>query len=530
MFYSELETARMVLEYSLLLEINQSIKAPNANCEIKDVNEWIDNIFSITHENCSKNISPSNFFQINNHNVDSTTDLSFYESGIPFWKFILKQEAILFSYKKIREIIATMYVRTTHNSVYLLAPYDSNENKIDTDNIYGLYYHYKSKHNLEEVFNKPPISSKDNAYIIDKYKSYTGSTINTLKLLYEKLREHYDLDCLYNSDIYIQDNYKYLLQANTLEFTQCVGLTYGNKNFISAKPIINAYQEEKPSKKAFDKYYNAFLDLNTELYIPGLDKEPADSKANNKLELADKVYCRYLIERVFSLSTIDCLYQNLSNPIEYNGRHLQPNDLKECFLLPNALSRQYIIQMVTNAFKHEYDKEREISTTSVMHGIFHYTPEAMAIEHDTIWRTRYKKMINLLYKFFIPIYNNYFFITLWESISGDKLTEAFALVSKYLNDTDNVKNLFSLDSTFFPYDFDSSKIIKPFDYNYSESKTINYKLYFDCIKASTAIKYNENVVTTCYDDFLNLDYIKSIDSNIDKSIQMKYTEFIKNSL
>lgn len=134
-----------------------------------------------------------------------------------------------------------------------------------------------------------------------------------------------------------------------------------------------------------------------------------------------------------------------------------------------------------------------------------------------VWENNYTNLINKLTKHIFPVYDNYFFNTLWNSVRSSVNTDnqcaitLFKLLSDYLNNPLTVNILLNPD-TIFKVDkpplstYDSSGIIKPFQSTKlkenGEEKKIDVELYKKCIKVSTTIKNTPSIP-----DFLNLNYL-----------------------
>lgn len=248
-------------------------------------------------------------------------------------------------------------------------------------------------------------------------------------------------------------------QLNTLEFFQYASKSRGNSGITNLiRPQLTNC--DKYNQNKYNTLVNDYQNLVAELHLPGLYKESYEAdKAYNrcKLELADKVYLRYQLEKMLSVELIDVVTKYVYDSEYYDFFKEQTGLISQCCLLPNVFGRQALMQVMLDNLGYQHLNLEDfgdsplnsigmrVSKTELNH--FDYS----SYENILHWKQDFTNTINVLRNFIFPIQNSYFFVTLWDSLStdypdkDDRLKTMFLLLSTYLNSEKDVKELLSFE-------------------------------------------------------------------------------------
>lgn len=575
--FEKISEAESIMKYSLFLPTTPILERPRLNSPQKTT-EWINSTTTAMFENLSIPVTIPSFLRREPNEDDSKEknhNLAFLDTK--GWKFILKQHCILSAYDKTRRILACEHPRTAHTFTkpmyYSFVSKElssvSNSNKkhlinekgnftaLPSTERYGLYYLLKhGATKFDEKSNKNPFKAHT-----DKVAISNGLNSSSVGMKY-RIATLSDVLChssLNTSPLTIHhnkfDNADSLYQLNTLEFTQFIsGRTLkfeGSKIKISSQKIMSMLSSDHLTQAKYSEFEQNYRQI-----IQGLLFNIENTDKGSHLELADKIYCRYLIEQVYSLSTVDCMYRNIVNSPKCDFLQQRLGTLSLIFRLPNVFGREYILRMAVDTLdywlREDDDTAKALSRNIRSLNISDvYTEE----QKDIILLERYATMIDLLCKYYFPIYENYFFLTLWNSIKAkgdcddtECAENLFKLLSLYLNNPSNVEYLFNIEKQREPsgaytyveekLDFNSSN--PPFAFvNELVKEPKDLALYHRCIKASIGGVDTANTAHAKSDkakpwhietpDFLNLGWLNSLDKNLPKDIRDCYIDKIKKA-
>lgn len=530
-YLSQLYETKNILKY--LFQIDFSLEKDNITYDASDsVRNWIDLIFKNTISSINlKHFGTGYkgiFMSATEQKTNTTSNnLFLLDFSYNFWFFCFKQNCILKAYHRIRKLISLCQNATSYSVSGLTFNNDFNKFR----KTYGLNFCWDNDINL---------SRSDTEFKVEPSNNLITSRCKESGLITRKANRLFADLSLYNTEIISLYNKKIadskeLIQYNNLEFLQLLGgrklpddksktkssTDKPNAKYVNFHNIFKSVTLEHFKQNDYEKYIMDYMTLYNDLKIPIIWGN--ESTSNSKyccLSLADKIYCLYLIESIFSISIIDCFYQNWISKenllLAYSTEIL--SSLQQ---LPNVFSRHYILQMAfscqtqryNTAFSYFFDVQPSILGT-------------VKIEADytsTIWMQKYINMTNILSKLLFPIFDNTFFILLWDSMKlnySDEKKCIFTLytkLSEYLNDTENIKSLFSI-TDLIPsiqkkYGFKnitSNNIIEPFNYNFYD---VDLSRYHDFIKTSISpreetpdlisLEYLKNIVPYCLDDITN---------------------------
>lgn len=438
-----------------------------------------------------------------------------------FWRHVFKQHAILSTYDKLRRIIG----QSVHLSNYNFYKYSNYTNNSKDTNIAGNVLN-DCHHGLDYLLGLDNNDScKPNFDIFDikiqseisstSLSDYSANFTRQINSLNKKLDSINLLNQIKQSSN--------VASLDLLEFYQ-FSVSHKKKepdNSFEMLDILNIHKKKTINCNDYCQYITSVGKMFNILKT---------NKAGHKLSLSDRVYLAYKIEKLLAPVTIDCLYQNILNIEEENILKNNYNDMINfSLMLPNVFTRQYILQIAVDTIGKHFDgnftdkyfftditKNLESEMDALQNKNFISNQQKFSLLVN-----RYKKFIDYMALIVFPVYENYFFCTLWNSISKfcDNSTSTFISLYKklsmYFNNTQNVEKIFNTEKIIMNYGINHNNIIKTHFVNYKSpcdkykvcSKCIekykdNVKLYCQCIKSLKETIKNNNIP-----DFINLDYI-----------------------
>ena len=442
-------------------------------------------------------------------------DLSCLVNCDKFWRYVFKQHAILSTYDKLRRIIGQSVHLSDYN-FYKYSNYTNSPENVLSDCHHGLDYLLGLDNNNDgckqnfDIFDIKRQSEIPSTVISD----YSANFTRQIKSLNKKLDSINLLNQIKQSSN--------VASLDLLEFYQ-FSVSYKKKkpdNSFEMLDILNIHKKKTINCNDYCQYITSVGKMFNILKT---------NKAGHKLSLSDRVYLAYKIEKLLAPVTIDCLYQNILNIEEENILKNNYNDMiNSSLLLPNVFTRQYILQIAVDTIGKHFDgnftdkyfftditKNLESKMDAFQNKNFISNQQKFFLIMN-----RYKKFIDYMALIVFPVYENYFFCTLWNSISkfcdnnASTFISLYKKLSMYINNTENIEKIFNTENIIVNYDINPDNIIKT-DFinnkdNYkkcilccnNKEKMCNLKLYNECIKSLKVNTLNNNI-----SDFINLDYI-----------------------
>lgn len=543
-FFKKIRESENVLKFSLLLDVPNIPNNITKTSSLPAIQAWIEECFSHTNKACMEFGDFKNgFFYIDPKEDDNRSHgLAKLDATNDFWLFMLKQEAILSAYDKVRKLISSIHEETTYTISQVLGNIVINnqgETKLIANHrCKGLYTLLNSYTNITDclAFGKDSLYAHETDSSTDGARSFSGRISKKCNNYYGRLKDSYNLAYINPSNAR-QSSPTMLIQPNNYEFFQYItGFYSKNNKFNYIKTIISAPAKENLFSPAFHKYCCEHEGIINELHIDGLDNNPATTENTYcELTLADKLYFRYLYEKMFCVDTINCLYQCLE-PLGRDNYPASMDTLSSCFLLPNVFSRKHIIQMAMDMLNYSYKKvpgKATLSDSAVAYKMKNYRPDTMTYDHKSLWIDRYINMIKSLRYIIFPVYSNHFFTLLWNSVCQEdcidlkRLDELYFILSKYLNDPEIVSQLLDIKKSCEKDPDDNDLItfptpIKKFFkasllHHFNKKKPEDFDLYYQCIRSSTNAK--DLTLDQISPEYLSIEYLRTFDPNIHKIIQ-----------
>lgn len=154
------------------------------------------------------------------------------------------------------------------------------------------------------------------------------------------------------------------------------------------------------------------------------------------LENSDRIYYFYKIEQLFSFNLINCLVQNIErmrdgNPLQRNLVEILGlyDILSACFLLPNLLSRHFLVQFAFDSLNEYMDFDSNCLTKLIheRNVIASFIDDSKTLVQTNLaltkWHNCFLNFIDYLTVILFPAFENYFFIRLYEQIKELKSAE-----------------------------------------------------------------------------------------------------------
>ena len=514
----QINEASNILKYSFYLpQIERDIpKEKDKNTDLmEDINNTI-------YKNLNSFIG-SNKYDIFGYRC-SKYDFSCLVDYDDFWKHIFKQHAILSTSDKLRRIIG----RSVHLSNYNFYKYSNYTNDSKDTNIAGNVLN-DCHHGLDYLLGLDNNDScKPNFDIFDikiqseisstSLSDYSANFTRQINSLNKKLDNINLLNQIKQSSN--------VASLDLLEFYQ-FAVSHKKKkpdNNFEMLDIINIHKKKTINCKDYCQYINSVGNMFNILKA---------NKAGHKLSLSDRIYLAYKIEKLLAPVTIDCLYQNILNIEEDNPLKNNYNDMiNSSLLLPNVFTRQYILQIAIDTIGKHFnenfsDKYFFTHITENMKSMMYAFEKKRFVSNQqkfSVLVNRYKKFIDYMSLIVFPVYENYFFCTVWNSISEfcdnniSTFISFYKKLSMYINNPDNVEKIFNTEKIITNCNICYNDIIKTDFTNYKvycnknkennkcnkclKKSEYNTKLYKECINSLKVVVEKNNIP-----DFINFDYI-----------------------
>ena len=566
-FSKRLNQSGNVLEYSLYL--SKALHADITSISKENITDCINKIADDIWDDYKNFVNDGdlNFFGYKgSYDNKEDLDLSLLSTRFIFWKHALKQHAVISAFDKLRKVIGESNFLSQSQRIrlsnYTLKSSDTNDfdkchHGFDfltiekSDNQFPWFRLTTAEEN-----NIPTISNKTECQKMPKgdsilYNKNAGNHIRRIAALNKKIEE----TGLNITPLYLSPSINSKPRPETLfsllEFYDFT-VSRQSKNLSEnsgIQPILNGHKTgETFSSAQYNKYITSVNHLLASVAAEEIDNNSVtfgsdSSNTAHNLNLSDKIYLRYQIEKVFAPSTINCLYQNI---IPTKGEVYDLSDQKSinllasCLQLPNVFTRQYILQMAINTISKHYGysfKDSDFFTKKMD------SPDSLMVYARTkhnylnefykmdIWATRYRNAMNYLAQILFPVHENYFFCALWnttknahpQNTDAQIVIEMYKLLQHYLNNPQNVTELFATDDVIINTlpkleGFDLHDIIHPSFIPAKKGKNkVDTGLYKHCLTAHT-LTYKDKLIP----DFISLSYLDEISSHSHKQIQNLY--------
>ena len=575
-FVSRIQEAENILRYAF--HLNDAFKMhPKCPSQImqnpSDISDLLNNYIETIIKDCHTffNVSECNFFGFKGSSVNKEDDLSILCMRSSFWKHVIKQDVILFAFNTLRKVIGEGFVLSPSEIVllsnYTLTTLDDSElydkchygfDYLTTTTIDGkanglpllslsvngpkaLSLSYNNRRlikNIESRTNFAPIASNSKRRINHIYRNITQKSKLDLQSLYLIPDDVAESKSEQESSAYVT--------LSTFEFYDFI--VTRRKPSANINSILDAFIQKKHILSInYKNYISSVNRLLASIGAKDIDKDyiQYSSDSNSKLLMSDRIYLRYQIEKIFAPSTISCLYQNIS-ATQGTAYSLcdQPTieTLASCLRLPNVFTRHYIFQMAVDIISKHYGckfhasnffKNAQESPNALMTYADSNTSYLDKFFKLDAWKANYRHFITYLMQMVFPIYENYFFCSIWDLLKADnpdatdaeRVKKMYGLFRDYLNNPDNTCELFSTEDKIIHADpalsgFDSNCIIHPvLAYDIKDLNSINSELYKNCLIAHTLTFSSDAKLVP---DFLNMDYLNSLSKTLKRKIQNIY--------
>ena len=389
-------------------------------------------------------------------NVRKRNDLSMIWWEGDFWKYCLKQDALIRSYVYLRRVITesvdiddTDRIRCSNRDLYDKKALNAS---VDLQDHYGFDFllneslERKSQISLDLCNNEgfPFALTYMNRHSNDEINEIHSNYIKRIKGLHELIA-----DCgLRIEDLSIDgDIDKDWLPFSLFEFD----------DFLSVRIIHNKEKEvntkmDEPKKECDNNgigqnfravikpfkiglgnkntqvFFNKQEELIKQVGIIIGEEKGIDTINHPNLLNSDRIYLRYQIEELFGLSTINCIFQNLKGASK--EKRIGPDSVSSVFQLPNVFSRHYILQMALDILyrNEEFDFRNDSFISQLLQKGKIVSDRLFAADSDgwqreDKWKVKYAIMIQHLSTTLFPVFFSYFFSTFWEIIKKNSNPE-----------------------------------------------------------------------------------------------------------
>jgi len=558
-FSKRLQQSENVLEYSLYL--NEALHLNIESISKDNIGECINKITDTIWNDYKTFVNDGdlNFFGYKgSYTNKKDLDLSLLSTRVVFWEHALKQHAIISAFDKLRKVIGESYPLSQSKRIRV-----SNYTLEKSDTTDFDKYHHGFDFLTMENNGKPlpwlylTTTENDSIQIISNetvcqkmprgdsslYNKNAKNHICRIRTLNNNIEE----SGLKITPLLLSPAINPGLRPESLfSLLEFYNFTVNRQLKPSGiLPILDAHKTKKAfSPTQYNKYIVSVNHLLASIAAKDIDKDSItyDSNCSNtarNLNLSDKIYLRYQIEKVFAPSTINCLYQNAvatKDEVYDLSDQKNINLLAACLRLPNVFTRQYILQMAIDTITKHHDysfkesdffmKKRE-SSDSIMSYARTKHNHLSEFYKMVIWSYQYRNAMNYLTQILFPVHENYFFCALWNIIKNAHphntdaqiVVEMYKLLQYYLNNPEYVAELFATDDVIINSlpklnGFKPDNIIHPL---FISGKKVDTTLYKHCLIAHT-LTYKDELIP----DFISLSYLDKIAAKPHRQIQDFY--------
>ena len=355
------------------------------------------------------------------------------------WKKMINDHCILATFDKLHHMIF---------HIISIKPYQLARHI----NYLGFNYAYDHDYfKISEGSDKPFIFNNDDDYCLygavnsvkasnDSYNSYPKS-FKTLKKLFDKYPNYQYIGEQISLSKSGDKQEKFTIPLNSVPLLQSLR---GNVPLL--KNIFRLYdvtQNITPAK--ITQFIKSVAELQNII-----TKMPADD-IENFMTRSDLIYYKYKLEQTFHFDFIYCLTKNIE---ALSKRHNLPfNDdtfiefVSSGMNLPNTFSRHLLLQMAFDCctdyrdFNSSFLIEKILKPDSMAY--FDKRTNKITDSFDTLsqWKNCYRNFINYMVTFAFPIYESYFFVSLYDSFSkpeqstAQNLLDLYKVLNKHLSES-----------------------------------------------------------------------------------------------
>lgn len=541
-FLSNLSESENVLKYCLYLQLSQN--SPNELPTINEPNpDWFNDLSERTFNCCKVLMNGGNpdFWGLSKDNPvqNDLSILSFLHHFNSSWKLMLQHHGVISAFVKLRKLIGSSNQLTAYHALLYTHFLTQNRDHGLDYLIHNDYLNIEAKNNALSI-NESIKGQKDKGCEFGElsYSEYLRQTTsyysNSIVSLSKNIPVFSDLGIENFKLSQVKENKrsgKYRIPAHFLEFNNLLRI-----NSTQLRHILSSYKAENGSFTI--RKYEDHLRFCKELF---------SSIDSNELRFSnsDKLYVRYQFEHFFNLNMINCLFQNIKRTgvdLNYDmTAQADLNILSSCLLLPNIFSRQYLVQMAFDILRHNYVYEESFFFTlkndsDVVVSKLNSAKDILSESNKLFsWRNLYQRFIRYLTRFYFPVYENVFFVSLYNDLQSsypekresELLADLYIILSKYLSQESIYNEILSMDTKIVGFEkstnvfrrdpFPEEFIIHPqFEAPDSPNRD-TAALYGRCLMAA----FNQSLPDFT-PDFISLDYLKSLVDKPDEKIQAYY--------
>lgn len=431
---------RNILQYCFFIKFDQSLF--EADSEVA-----IENILKSTFENCISILNEGDLSFFGNHPEEKThsgilAELFELWSFNTIWKKIIYQHCLFATYDKLQCLLFGQF----GISFYGLA------DLYRSDGFDYVLKNKKPKFIPDDITSNNDIPSNRQV----SGKEAIGSISNSYKNSIEYLGRQQLGNLNFLSDLYLdkENNKKStskLIKASYIVPTRI--LVGRGRTLLNVSKLYSSRTAITPS--AIEKYMNTAREIIEEPMKGCLD--------TTHMERSDHLYYKYKVEQIFNFNLIDCLARNIDDLQKKHNVSIDASiigRLSSCAELPNLFSRHLLLQMAFDSFNPTYKinqscLHRWLSNQLQTWGS--HLPSSVdtirPYQYLGLWLEQYEEFMRYLSIVAFPVYENYFFVTLYDYCKKNSsvdlnstLYKMYGLLSKYLCQKETDYSIGALDN------------------------------------------------------------------------------------
>lgn len=512
---------RNILQYCLFLKFDQSLF--EADSEVA-----IENILKSTFENCISILNEGDLRFFGKQPEEETysgilAELSTLPSFNIIWKKIIYQHCLFATYDKLQSLLFGQY----GISFYGLADF------YQSDGFDYVLKNMKPKFIPDDITpnNDTPTNRQASG------KEPVGSISNSYKNSIEYIDKQRLRNLNFLSDLYLdkENNKKStskLIKASYIVPTRI--LVGRGRTLRNVSKLYSSQTAITPS--AIEKYMDTASEIIEEPMKGCLD--------TTHMERSDHLYYKYKVEQIFNFNLIDCLARNIDDLQKKHNVSIDASiigRLSSCAELPNLFSRHLLLQMAFDSFNPTYKINQSCLhkwLSDQLQTWGSYLPSSVdtirPYQYLGLWLEQYEEFMRYLSIVAFPVYENYFFVTLYDYCKNSSadlnstFSKMYGLLSEYLCQKETDYSIGALEKDVLKMLNDSISPSKP-EINKEEiikptfhSHDIHMKHYFQTVLSV----YNNAPTKT--PAFLSQKYLKDHFRFIDKKFFLAFVSGMVN--
>lgn len=402
----EIESFRILLKYSLHLDLKKSCLSDSSNLKTQDSTLYIENIYSKCHAICRPLFHLNHCFEffgsrsLSEVNIKSFADLPIISE---FWADALKYQCTVSALYTLLHA----YLKNTTISSYQLCNHAKGMG----------YFALIQDQKITVTKNVPQLKKYIKTQQSDTSASNDANFLKLYKLFFNKLSAK-------EQNTFNSHSYKeFGLLNSDLSYRLFMACKYKE-----CKKFHQFYLENGKKSFSYSDYFETSKKLQSSIYDKNMD-EISDP--------VDHILLMYKTERYYNLNLTNYIVKALVDFTHKNGNFSLDSIPLELlimpFNLPNVFSRHYFFKFALDSYNNECLEDSIIYKRLLDTGptFFLGTPTSKSTRLLT-WLDLYRKCIMFFSHIIFPIYERCFLLVLADALGEKYVNKAISLLYDYI--------------------------------------------------------------------------------------------------